>query len=332
MFCILCGNNKATEIQVLDHEKVNQSKVKCERCGSYLYNGFGEAPPQVSEEIRPLLHLLSGLCRHQWDDAKNPFILTKEHLRDYDIFLKEVISLVPTDIPGKAQALLRTIASHSKFPGYSVGFSLGNDYPLAYCLNTEEFRYYLKHLEGLGLISLRKEAYQNGNMRIPTCLTPAGWDRLTGEAGREGSNQCFVAMWFHESMEEAFGKGIKPLADPKETGFSMYRVDKKEFNDKIDDKILAEIKASRFMIADVTGHRQAVYFEAGYAKGLGLPVIWCCHKEAIEKCSFDTRQYHHIVWETPEELKEKLKARISVTIGLPSKKASPAPSVAAEKE
>ena len=58
----------------------------------------------------------------------------------------------------------------------------------------------------------------------------------------------------------------------EDTGFRALRIDMKQFNEKICDHIIAEIRRSRFLIADVTGHRAGVYFEAGYAMGLGLPV------------------------------------------------------------
>ena len=44
--------------------------------------------------------------------------------------------------------------------------------------------------------------------------------------------------------------------------------------------------------------------------GLTIPVIWTCRKDEVANLSFDTRQYPHILWETKEELKEKLKNRI----------------------
>ena len=34
--------------------------------------------------------------------------------------------------------------------------------------------------------------------------------------------------------------------------------------------------------------------------GLGLRVIYTCHKDKLDKLAFDTRQYNHILWETPE--------------------------------
>ena len=86
-----------------------------------------------------------------------------------------------------------------------------------------------------------------------------------------------------------------------------------EHNEKIDDKIIAEIRKSGILVADLTENNQGVYFEAGLAMGLGIPVIWTCRKDNFESIHFDTRQYNYIVWENPGELKEKLKNRIEAT-------------------
>jgi len=64
-----------------------------------------------------------------------------------------------------------------------------------------------------------------------------------------------------------------------------------EHNEKIDDLIVAEIRKSGLVVADFTGDRGGVYFEAGYARGLGLPVIWPCRKDWLEKLHFDTEHY-----------------------------------------
>jgi nucleoside 2-deoxyribosyltransferase len=98
-------------------------------------------------------------------------------------------------------------------------------------------------------------------------------------------------------------------------GYSPVRVDRVEHNDKIDDRIVAEIRQSALLVADFTGHRGGVYFEAGFALGLGIPVIFTVRKDAIDKVHFDTRQYNHIVWETPSELRERLHDRVIATMG-----------------
>ena len=184
------------------------------------------------------------------------------------------------------------------------------DYPLFFCKNKDEFLFYLNYLKSQtlidGTVSMRTESLMR--------LTGDGWQRVEElTKPKIESKQAFVAMWFDDDMTSAFSKGILPLQE--DTGFTMLRIDLKQFNDKICDRILAEIKMSRFLIADVTGQRQGVYFEAGYAIGMGLPVIWTCREDQIEECHFDTRQYNHITWNNESELRQKLRDRILATIG-----------------
>ena len=157
-------------------------------------------------------------------------------------------------------------------------------------------------------------------------LTPAGVQRLEElETKAVNSEQAFVAMWFDESVDEACEKGIERAI--KDSGYRPLRIDKKEHNNKIDDEIIAEIRRSRFIVCDFTcgliEHdgkqiaipRGGVYYEAGFAQGLGIPVIWTCRADHIEHVHFDTRQFNHITWNTPEELREKLRNRIGAVIG-----------------
>ena len=76
---------------------------------------------------------------------------------------------------------------------------------------------------------------------------------------------------------------------------------------------------SRFLVADFThgtcGARGSVYYETGFAYGLGLPVIYTCRNDLVEKLHFDTRQYYHIAWERPDELRDGLEKRILALVG-----------------
>lgn len=64
-----------------------------------------------------------------------------------------------------------------------------------------------------------------------------------------------------------------------------------------------------------TEARGGVYYEAGFAHGLGIEVIFTCKENALENVHFDTRQHNHIVWKKPEELRQGLAKRISARIG-----------------
>ena len=109
--------------------------------------------------------------------------------------------------------------------------------------------------------------------------------------------------------------------DSEEAGYEALRIDQKEHINKIDDEIIAELRRARFVVVDFThghdGPRGGVYYEAGFAYGRGVPVIFSCRKDAIDKIHFDTRQYNHIVWE-PEKLDEfrhRLTTRICAVVG-----------------
>lgn len=159
-----------------------------------------------------------------------------------------------------------------------------------------------------------------------TRLTPAEVKRLEElETKAVNSEQAFVAMWFDESVDEAYEEGIEPAI--RDSGYRPIRIDKKEHNNKIDDEIVREIRRSRFVVCDFTcglvehgGKRTAlprggVYYEAGFAQGLGIPVIWVCRADHIEHVHFDTRQFNHIAWKTSEDLQTRLRNRIGAVIG-----------------
>lgn len=149
-------------------------------------------------------------------------------------------------------------------------------------------------------------------------LTLAGWERLDAlNAKVTATNQAFVAMWFNDTMTPAYVEGIeKAIVD---CGYKPFRIDRKEHINRIDDEIIAEIRRSRFLIADFTSEpekpRGGVYFEAGFAFGLGIPVIWTCRDTLINDIHFDTRQFNHIFWSDPEDLRTRLRNRIGAVIG-----------------
>ena len=120
-------------------------------------------------------------------------------------------------------------------------------------------------------------------------------------------------MWFDNSVAAAYDDGLK--VGITDAGYRPHRVDKALSNDMLDDQIIAGIRESRFLVADLTGHRQSVYFEAGFAKGLGTPVIYTCRADDIQHLHFDVSHYPVIVWETGEDLRERLAAWIKATVG-----------------
>lgn len=154
-------------------------------------------------------------------------------------------------------------------------------------------------------------------------ITTAGWKLLDQLRKKQSkSNKAFVAMWFPDKekkkawsdrLEKAWVEGFKPALES--AGFSPVRADVKKRNDKICNRIIADIRKSGLLIADVTGNRQEVYYEAGFAAGMDIEVIWTCNEEYFieEELHIDARQYKYILWENPKDLKNKLINRLQAS-------------------
>jgi hypothetical protein len=256
--------------------------------------------------------MLSTLTREASEQGSPITICSSEYKAEEGkegIGIADLLALFPRSIPERIDRALENLARKTRHFGDPVRVTDGKDWPLLFAENADALRFTLKHMVQSGLIA---EAYsdQGGG---EYALTVKGWERIEElRHVRPESRQAFVAMWFNPEMNEPWEKGLKPGTE--DAGYDPIRVDMAQFNEKIDDRIIAEIRRSRFLVVDVTGHRPAVYFEAGFARGLGVPFIFTCREDHFCDCSFDTRQYPHIPWESPGDLREKLKNRIRATI------------------
>lgn len=194
---------------------------------------------------------------------------------------------------------------------------------LAWSASTESDE--LAYLIGLLEKQAWLEAYRDDS-HLNVRITADGHLHLAELAhGPVDSSQAFIAMWFDTSLDDAWNKGIGPAV--RESGYTAMRIDQKDHINKIDDEIIAEIRRSKFLIADLTegdaGTRGSVYYEAGFAHGLGIPVIFTCREDSLEKVHFDIRQYPLILWGNPEDLKPRLAQRISAVLGDGPQKRNP---------
>ena len=221
----------------------------------------------------------------------------------------------PIPVDQRAERLLRLISSQAETVASIVTIRPGTFAFYAWSESTEwdEVVYLLNYLEEREWIKYER----SGDGWLRGQLTVAGYERIAELRVNLDSSQAFVAMWFDDSMDQAFENGIVPAIE--EAGYTPLRIDREEHVNKIDDEIIAQLRRSRFVVADFTqgddGARGGVYYEAGFAHGLKLPVIFTCREDAVETLHFDTAHYNHIVWTTPEELRKKLKTRILAVIG-----------------
>ena len=163
--------------------------------------------------------------------------------------------------------------------------------------------------------TLKSQGYMDFSTIGGDCeILPMGYMKLDELRGRQGaSTQGFIAMWFDNSLNDAYENGFQ--VGVLNAGYNPLRIDRIEHVNRIDDEIVRQINASQFIVADFTGHRGGVYFEAGYALGKEIPVFWSCRKSDMAELHFDIRQFNCIDWDSPKDLATRLAARIEAVIG-----------------
>ena len=227
------------------------------------------------------------------------------------VSMSELVRSYPSNAGEMLDRALLNVSSLIDKPGNSVQLE-GTRGLLLYGDDREQCDWMLRQLEQLGYISRNDDATMDTLSSFT--IESAGW-RQIAELKRTSSNEnpeAFVAMYFHDDMTTFYENGIRPAieADGKTRAV---RIDGVQHNNKICDEIIAAIRRSRYLVADFTGNRGGVYYEAGFAHGLGIPVIWTV-KDSAKELHFDTRQYNHIVYKTAEELQKLLRDRIAATI------------------
>lgn len=276
----------------------------CDVCGKYLIHCRAEE--DLKSDLGPKQRvILSSIVRNRYE--------RKEQLRISSGNKKDILDSmsVPSDPFEKIDLLLEHIAYKTdNKEGMWIDINFQTDYPILFTEDHDQFEYCIFTASDQQLIEIGRQAH--GSTK-PIRLTLQGWRRINElKKTKVKANQAFVAMWFDSSLTPAWEDGFKRAL--KDAGFSPIRIDMMEHNNKICDEIIANIRKSGLVITDFTGQRGGVYFEAGYAMGLGIPVIWTCRDTDINDLHFDTRQYNHIAWGDPKDLREKLKNRIEATI------------------
>ena len=163
------------------------------------------------------------------------------------------------------------------------------------------------------------QGFVNTDDRGLVWVSIPGFERVA-ELEQSGldSKQVFIAMWFDPSTR-FLGDLIADTT--RGLGYDPFIVDRAHFGNKICDKIEIEIRRSTLLIADLThdpdtGVRGSVYYEAGLAMGIGIPIVWTCREDQLNLLQFDVRQYPHIPWneQSMEAFREQLADRMQVVL------------------
>jgi len=322
--CNLCNSDL---IYSQAAEKFFGNFYNCSQCKKYAIEvNIENAIMDPRDDIAKYRSILAGYLLER-RDRKNPISIRNQD--DLDRIIND--PSVPKTITEKKNKLLKYISLSG-----NIGEIVEVPFAAAYAENDSELMALIKDLEKKSYI---KNYSDDGGYGAE--ITVEGIEYLESSSNINDSKNCFVAMWFSDLMESAFNNSIYPACG--ENGYLAQKINDTHFNGDIMEKIHSQINKCRFVIADLTGYRGGVYYEAGYARGLGKEVIFTCKEdwynklvleevdtyknkkkvnsekrfvEELREVHFDLSHMNTIMWVDELDLKKKLFERIQLTIGV----------------
>jgi hypothetical protein len=152
-------------------------------------------------------------------------------------------------------------------------------------------------------------------------LTLDGWEQYEAEKRGEYSGKtAFIALRFNDPMLDALLRDVIKPCVKDELGFDV--VDMRDVSQAglIDNIMRAQIRDAAFVLVELTHDNPGAYWEAGYAEGLGKPVIYLCEKSKFDasRTHFDTNHCTTVSWlaDDPDRFRRNLVATIRRSLNL----------------
>lgn len=302
--CSVCNNGLGSPPK----ETANDSTIiDCHRCGLFeVTNSLLSSLPRKLEGNESRRAVLSHAMHRMRRDSGKPVVLTTDIVKR----LPDMKLPSPTE---QAETLILRLGEKSAASEYhnvmtpDYGSAIG-------AIGHEGLKFIVEHLVSEGVL----QRGPRSGVSLIARLTFKGWQRFDElKRGKAAGMKAFMAMKFNEpELDRVFNEAFVPAA--AEAGFRLAKLDDEPRAGLIDDRMRTEIRTSRFVIADLTHQNAGAYWEAGFAEGLGKPVIYTCgSKEFRDRGThFDTNHHHTVQWsvENIEQASKLLKATIRATL------------------
>jgi len=323
--CPVC--NEPSNVSPSANGSKEYNTYECLRCGVYEIEVTDEI--NLSHRVLKSIGAVSHFIRKNYENNRLPgfhhFEITHE------VYEKTLFNLDKISPAEQADNLILYLGKKllEPFRSHSDMLDLGHHEEIKLCSitgceNKEGLYYIIEHLRN-GLVILFNESTGNGNARPiekrKLGLTFEGWQKYNELLKTsKDSRQVFMAMKYNDKdLDDLYKNFLKDAV--KETGLELVRLDEVGKAGLIDNNMRAEIRKSCLLLADLTHDNNGAYWEAGYAEGLGIPVIYLCEKDKFDKkkTHFDTNHCTTIIWEKGKEDEAIRSLKSTIRISMPGK-------------
>lgn len=284
--------------------------VDCSLCGDFRLSDDAENEAKLFIEGSEKLALLRYLLRKLQKQQQRPAL---------DATFFEVAGKLHLPTPAEAcDNMVKWLAEKAHFrPGTMVFGSVADEAKIfseVGVVDGQDLTWLLETLERRRLL----HAQNRTSAGFYANLSSEGWQRYEElQRAHISSNYAFFARKFeNDTLDEVVERCLRPAVE--QTGFELRTVTQRA--GLIDAIIEDEIRRCKFLLADLSDHNAGAYWEAGFAEGLGKPVIYLCREKQDDgsdiNTHFDTDHRHTIRW-NPSSLdaaSKQLKAVIRNTL------------------
>ena len=299
--CPVCNQLWGASCRELPSFGRDASHFQCDVCGTFAISGTAFAtkfsPDHSSLTEIQRAHLSHILCTTT--SETEPSTIDTTWLTD--VFANSTLP----DPAMRAARALRYIGDEvtktgSPIPKLDIKFGATIGAP-----NYKSVARLIQELSERSLVSIGSSYALHGyTFHLDVDLTLSGWeayreDKISYVSGEYG----FIAMQFNDPTLDPFVEEVIKPTVKAGTGYDLVHMRDVGRAGVIDNIMRTQIKQAEFVIADLTHDNSGAYWEAGYAEGLGKPVVYICEQEKFEerKTHFDTNHCTTVMWSKSED-------------------------------
>lgn len=313
--CPICDNSFCE----MDNTSADGVIVGCAVCGTFkVARSLLPALTHLEDDTSPAQRAaISHRLRTVTDQGQVPLITT------YDFDLLKSDAKLPS--PGQqAINLIQFIGDNVSVDGKPLPKMPRDIHAIVGAPNREFAMGLLRQLRDRAIIeAVPASSLKAADEIIQIGLTLDGWSEYDAEQkGKISGDYGFIALKFGDAILDPFLRDvIKPTVSS--VGYTLEDMRDAARAGIIDNVMRARIRDSRFVLVDLTHANEGAYWEAGYAEGLGKPVLYLCNRSVFEEkgTHFDTNHCTTILWDhtAPEQFVRDLTATLRNSLGVFSK-------------
>jgi nucleoside 2-deoxyribosyltransferase len=314
--CPVCFNRHSETARFLTNEDVISRRVECPICGAFKIDEIARRTRLSPENIRTANQraVMSHRLRSSKPGSQLPLVTAD--------WVDSVVQSgrLPT-VSQQVKNAIQYIGDEVSARGEEIDTADEGLFAIMGAANPQRAAQLLEELRSRGLLRVTVFDSIDPIQVSALDLTLEGWSRyeeyrLQGPVGKS----AFLALQFDDpKLDSLIRNTIKPVLIDQ-LGFELEDMRDLARTGIIDNIMREKIRDAAFVVVDLTHNNSGAYWEAGYAEGLGKPVLYICEQKKFEeaKTHFDTNHLTTVLWNSddPESFAASLVATLRRSLNL----------------